>query len=219
MRGGADDQARVVAALPRLKIFPLPGAVLLPRARVPLHVFEPRYRKMTRDCADSDNVLALACVAGSGPRVLPVVGAGILDRVEPLPDGRFNISLRGVLRARIVEEPPSGEPYRIVRAQPLLDEGDDEPAAQRAAEGLRRLLLALCAARPGPTFAALARNAARAATPGELADVAAAALIEAAPERQAVLEAVGVGARLELAMQAAATSLAKATPRDQRPLN
>src|SRR5258708_20036322 len=45
-----DELERVLAALPHLPIFPLPGAVLLPHGAMPLHIFEPRYRQMTRDC-------------------------------------------------------------------------------------------------------------------------------------------------------------------------
>src|SRR3954467_7065697 len=96
-----DDQARVRSALPRLPIFPLPGAVLLPHALVPLHIFEPRYRKMTRDCDEGLRVMAMANIpddeaAGEKPpRVLPIVGAGVLAKVDKLPDGRFNIVLRG----------------------------------------------------------------------------------------------------------------------------
>src|SRR5438132_7528499 len=108
-----DDSERLRRALPHLPIFPLPGAVLLPHSLVPLHIFEPRYRKMTRDCEEGLRVLALANVpddaaaAERPPRVLPVIGVGILARVERLDDGRFNVVLRGALRARIAEELPS----------------------------------------------------------------------------------------------------------------
>src|ERR1700693_3057002 len=100
-----DDAERIRRALPTLPIFPLPGAVLLPHALVPLHIFEPRYRKMTKDCEGGLRVLALANIpddhaAGERPpRVAPVIGVGLLAKVEPLPDGRFNILLRGVRRA------------------------------------------------------------------------------------------------------------------------
>src|SRR5918911_5271031 len=121
-----DDAERVQRALRALPIFPLPGAVLLPHALVPLHIFEPRYRKMTRDCDQGLRALALANIPDdraareNPPRVLPVVGVGALARVESLPDGRFNIVLRGVQRATIEQELPTGEPYRLVRATPLL---------------------------------------------------------------------------------------------------
>jgi uncharacterized protein len=220
-----DDVERVNAALSRLPIFPLPGAVLLPHGVVPLHIFEPRYRAMTHDCLPRNgghNALALAQVAPASlragenpPRVLPIIGVGTLARIEELPDGRFNLVLKGVLRARIVEELRSGKPYRVVRAIALLDDPAEErdPRVIEAAESLRRLLLALCAAQPGPAAQALAQMSARTQEPGRLADLLAASLIESPSDRQAVLEALRVKARLTLVNQAVAALLAQAAPR------
>jgi Lon protease-like protein len=210
-----DDAERVEKELHRLAIFPLPGAVLLPYALIPLHIFEPRYRKMIRDCASGSGVLALANLAepesvrsgGGRPRVLPVVGAGVLARVEPLPDGRSNIVLRGVLRARIVEELDEGEPYRLVRAEALRDVVSAADAAR--AESLRRLALALCASRPGATWAAVAQMAARARDAGQLADAIAAAVIESPAERQGLLEQTSVSHRLARVEAAVAAALAE----------
>src|SRR4051812_25493971 len=115
-----DDAARLDRALQSLPIFPLPGAVLLPHALVPLHIFEPRYRKMTSDCEAGLKLLALANVSDERqlrrerPEVSRVVGVGMLVRVERLEDGRFNVVLRGVARARIRHELQSSEPYRLV---------------------------------------------------------------------------------------------------------
>jgi Lon protease-like protein len=206
----------VERALQRLPIFPLPGAVLLPHSVVPLHVFEPRYRKMTLDCDAGSKVLALGNIpdeeaAGKKPpRVLPIIGVGQLARVEPLPDGRFNIMVRGAVRARILEELPTSEPYRLVRAQIIAaDPGEsDSPQARKGAEALRRLIFALCAARPGPETAALAQLAAGATDPGDLADVVAGALLQAPRDRQLALEALHLEERLALATQAAASILA-----------
>jgi Lon protease-like protein len=207
-----EDTERIRRALPGLPIFPLPGAVLLPHALVPLHVFEPRYRKLTRDCAEGLRVMGLAHIpdelaaAQKPPRVLPIVGVGVLARVDPLPDGRFNIILRGVARARILEELPSDEPYRLVRAEPLSPHVSAQDADR--ADGLRRLVLALCAAQPGPEMETLAQLAGKAKDPGDLADVVAGILIDAPPERQAVLEAQGIARRLDLVTQAAVAALA-----------
>ena len=219
-----EDEERVERELARLPIFPLPGAVLLPFTLVPLHVFEPRYRKMIRDCERGAGVLALANIppdalsAGEhAPRVLPVLGAGLLARVEPLPDGRSNIVVRGALRARIVEELPSGEPYRVVRAERLPDRACDEDRERTAAESLRRLVLAFCAARPGADANALAQMAARAERPGELADVVAGAVVDSAVERQALLEQLSVGLRLAHLEAAVASALARsASPSSAR---
>ncbi len=214
-----DDSERVRRALPHLPIFPLPGAVLLPHALVPLHIFEPRYRKMTRDCEEGLRVLALANIAdeaASGPPpVLLIIGAGVLARVERLPDGRFNIVLRGVQRVRIEEELPSGEPYRLVRAQALVPRA--APRAATMADALKRLVLALSAARPGPEMQALLQLAARAQDPGDLADIVAGALLASPRERQAVLEAVDFADRLELATQAAAAALARTASSAEAP--
>ena len=208
-----DDAERVQRALKRLPIFPLPGAVLLPHALVPLHVFEPRYRKMTEDSNRGLRVLALANIpddarmTDQGPEVLPVIGVGVLARVEPLPDGRFNIVLRGTARARIVREHDSDEPYRLVEAEPL-------PAAERAGDVaqagvLRQMILALSRSRQSREMSALAQVVARASEPGDVADVVAGALIAEPRERQAVLEARVVAERLALATQAAAQALAE----------
>ena len=212
---GVDDTERVRRALSHLPIFPLPGAVLLPHALVPLHVFEPRYRKMTRDCEEGLRAMALANIpdddaAGEKPpRVLPVAGVGVLARVERLPDGRFNIVLRGAGRVRLVEELRSGEPYRLVRAESLEPSLPPSPRVAQAADSLKRLVLALSAAQRTPELQALVQLAARARDPGDLADVVAGALLSAPAERQIALETVEILPRLELVTQAAAAALAQ----------
>jgi len=214
-----DDAQRVERQLHRLPIFPLPGAVLLPFALIPLHVFEPRYRKMVRDCQAGTGVLALANVPAEAlherrepPRVLPVIGAGILARVDPLPDGRSNIVLRGVLRARIVEELPAEEPYRLVHAEPLAGPEADAAGLQRSAEELRRLVLALCAHRPGAAATALAQMAGSKALPGELADAVGAMVIESPHDRQQLLETSSPEQRLRRVAQHVAATLARTQP-------
>jgi len=216
-----DDAERVRRALSRLPIFPLPGAVLLPHALVPLHIFEPRYRKMTRDCAQGQKALALANIpdataaAENPPRVVPVIGVGVLARLDSLPDGRFNIVLRGVLRAHIEAELPTAEPYRMVRATALVS--SSSPSAPGRADDLKRLVLALSKALRNDETQALAQLAARAADPGDLADIVGGALLANPRERQAVLEAIDVDERLELVAQAAAAALARTTAGAQAP--
>jgi Lon protease-like protein len=214
-----DDAQRVEGQLHRLPIFPLPGAVLLPFALIPLHVFEPRYRKMIRDCQAGAGVLALANIPAEAvterlqpPGVLPVIGAGILARVDPLPDGRSNVVLRGVLRARIVEELPAQEPYRLVRAERLADPEADAAGLERSAQQLRQLVLALCARRPGAAGTALAQMAASKALPGELADAVGAMVIESPHDRQELLETSSAEERLRRVAQHVAATLARTRP-------
>jgi Lon protease-like protein len=214
-----DDAQRVERQLHRLPIFPLPGAVLLPFALIPLHVFEPRYRKMVRDCQAATGVLALANVPAEAlrerrqpPAVLPVIGAGILARVDPLPDGRSNIVLRGVLRARIVEELPAEEPYRLVRAERVAELEEDAAGLERSAQQLRQMVLALCARRPGAAATALAQMAASKSLPGELADAVGALVIESSHDRQQLLEIASAEERLRRVAQQVAATLAQTQP-------
>jgi Lon protease-like protein len=218
-----DDVERVRRALPHLPIFPLPGAVLLPHSLVPLHIFEPRYRKMTHDCGEGLRVLALANIpdeiaaAEEPPRVLTVVGVGVLARVEKLPDGRFNIVLRGAARARIVEELASGEPYRLVRAELMERRISSGRREVELADALKNLVLALSAAQRNAETQALAQLSARAEDPADLADVVAGVLLSSPTERQAVLEALEPAQRLEIVLRAAASALAQNAPRASAP--
>lgn len=206
---------RVRAELSQLPIFPLPGMALLPGGQIPLHVFEPRYRRLVRDCSRGAGVIGLASIPDGEegvsdptrkPRILPVLGAGILVRVERFPDGRSNIVVRGVLRARVEREHESTEPYRLVEAVALSDETSDADSAR--ADSLRRLVFALCTAQRIPASAALAQLARRAAVPGELADAVAGAVIEDPFERQTILETLSVSRRLLRVERAVSAALA-----------
>jgi Lon protease-like protein len=120
-----------------IPIFPLDGVVLLPQQVMPLHIFEERYRQMVRESLDSVGQIAMAVVKPGHtleyhgrPPLLPAVCVGQIEQHESLPDGRYNILLRGVCRAEIIEEEaPDGERlYRQAMLQPVgLDgEPDDE---------------------------------------------------------------------------------------------
>jgi len=146
------------------------------------------------------------------PRVLPVIGAGILARVDPLPDGRSNIVLRGVRRARIVEELSTQEPYRLVRAEALAEPFADAAFLARSAEQLRQMVLAVCARHPGAAATALAQMAGSTAAPGDLADAVGAMILESPEERQHLLETASAEDRLRRVTQHLAATLAQAQP-------
>jgi Lon protease-like protein len=147
--------------------------------------------------------------------VLPVIGVGVLVRVDRLPEGRLNVVLRGVQRARIEQELATGEPYRLVSATPLVSR--PTPGALQRANDLKRLVLALSAALRNKEIQALAQLAARAGDPGDLADIVAGVLLPDAGDRQAVLEAVEMEQRLDLAIQAAAGALARTASNVEAP--
>ena len=108
-----------------IALFPLANCVLLPHATIPLHIFEPRYRAMTTDVLDSTGLIAMASFAGddwrtnyeASPPLREHVCIGYIVRHEPLPDGRFNILLQGVCRARIAQE-TAHSPYRTALLEP-----------------------------------------------------------------------------------------------------
>ncbi len=122
----------------RVPIFPLAGALLLPRAQLPLHIFEPRYRAMVRDALASDGVIAMVQPKDEAepPRLFEIGCLGQIVGSEQLDDGRFNIVLEGITRFKIVSEAEVATPYRQVDADPagFADELDPEALAsiQRA---------------------------------------------------------------------------------------
>ncbi|HEX8644406.1 MAG TPA: LON peptidase substrate-binding domain-containing protein [Allosphingosinicella sp.] len=125
-------------ALLRVPIFPLAGALLLPRTQLPLHIFEPRYRAMVRDALASDSLIAMIQPRDDlDPRGLFEVGCiGRISASDELDDGRFNIVLEGLGRFRIAREAEVETPYRQVDAdrEGFDDAAEPEPLgiAQRA---------------------------------------------------------------------------------------
>lgn len=95
-----------------IPIFPLPGALLLPRARLPLHLFEPRYLAMLDDVLKSDTRL-IGMVQPNGENRLHTIGcAGRVTAMSETEDGRYMITLAGVSRFRVREEVEGFTPYR-----------------------------------------------------------------------------------------------------------
>jgi Lon protease-like protein len=124
-------------ALLRLPVFPLAGALLFPRAQLPLHIFEPRYRAMVRDALASDRLIAMIQPKDSDepPALFEVGCIGRIGACDELDDGRFNIVLEGLSRFRIAREAEVDTPYRQVDAdRGGFDEEDDTALgiAQRA---------------------------------------------------------------------------------------
>ena len=102
-----------------LPIFPLTGVLLLPRGRLPLNIFEPRYLAMTRDALAGERLIGMVqpsdpAASGSNPPVYPTGCAGRITSFSETDDGRFLITLTGTSRFRIREELPMLEGYRRV---------------------------------------------------------------------------------------------------------
>lgn len=107
-----------VANLPgTIPIFPLPGALLLPRSRLPLHVFEPRYLQMLDDALKTPERLVGMVqpneVAGRGGTGLYTIGcAGRITQFSETEDNRYMITLSGISRFRVLREVDGFTPYR-----------------------------------------------------------------------------------------------------------
>ncbi|WP_299672123.1 LON peptidase substrate-binding domain-containing protein [uncultured Roseobacter sp.] len=100
-----------------IAIFPLPGALLLPRARLPLHIFEPRYLQMLEDALKTPTRLIGMIqpneVPGRGGNGLHSIGcAGRIMQFSETEDGRYLITLGGTSRFRVVQEVQGFTPYR-----------------------------------------------------------------------------------------------------------
>lgn len=132
------------ADLPKtIPIFPLPGALLLPRAKLPLHIFEPRYLAMLNDAIATPHRLIGMVQPMEGPKTaekrLHAIGcAGRVSAFSETEDGRYMITLSGVSRFRVEAEVDGFQPYRRCDvnwagfeadlAEEEVDPGFDHPA-------------------------------------------------------------------------------------------
>jgi Lon protease-like protein len=196
----SDAFEKVKAAASRLKIFPLPSVVLLPGLALPLHVYEQRYRDMVRDALATDGVFAMAHVLpGQEPRLAEtpelesMLGVGVIGLNEQDGDGRYNLVLIGVARARIVREHPQTHSYREVEAEILID-GEISEAEEAS---LRAAVFELIAKVPRALGERLAKVTSR-VKGGLLADIVAGSVLTDVPDKFEVLNEVDVHQRVRV---------------------
>lgn len=123
-----------------LPLFPLPNLVFFPGTRLPLHVFEPRYRQMVTDALATEEKRFGVVLLRPGwennyfdaPAIHECGTVGMIEQAVPLDDGRMNILIRGDVRFRVLDE-VSSVPYRTARviADPEKHRTADEAYAQR----------------------------------------------------------------------------------------
>jgi Lon protease-like protein len=109
---------------PRIPVFPLRGAILLPRATLPLNVFEPRYLAMLDDVMSGSRIIGIIQPSGADDGIespedksvgLKRVGcAGRVTSYQELDDGRLVITLTGIVRYEILDEALTDKPYRVM---------------------------------------------------------------------------------------------------------
>ncbi len=190
-----------------LKVFPLPGVVVLPGTPTPFHIFEARYRAMIADALAGDRALAVATLASEEGAtqdrapIHPIAGAGFIESAQELASGRYDIQVRSVARVRLVSELENGKPYREFRAEVLEDVyPPGGPAALvRQRTALEGCVIQLAEVLPPESGAPrLAELAARTASPSALADLVAAAVVSEPVLHLAVIEELDVARRLDL---------------------
>jgi len=135
-----------------IPIFPLPNVVLFPAALLPLHIFEPRYRAMVTDALDGERLIGMVMLRPGwegdyegAPHVYSVGCTGFITHAERLPDGRYNIILRGVEKFRVLEERrhrEGAERYRVALIESVQESAVDRaaPALHEARVRLERLI-------------------------------------------------------------------------------
>jgi Lon protease-like protein len=194
---------RLATALTRMPLFPLPNVVLFPQASLRLHIFEDRYRALTRDILAGERFLAMGLIVESAspaderPAVEPIAGVGEVVMAHELPDGRFNLVVRGHARVRIDQELASDQPYRLVAATVVPDLPTVDRNELRDAEQSRRVMIGQLADAIPEGGEPLRQIVAGLETPAALANVAAAELIADLGIRQQLLETRDIARRLE----------------------
>jgi Lon protease-like protein len=134
---------------PEIAVFPLSGALLLPRGRLPLNVFEPRYLAMTLDSLASGRMFGMiqprpgATAGEAGPGLFRTGCLGRLSSFAETEDGRILITLTGVCRFNVAEELPTRRGYRRVRADYAPFRGDLDLSERPSALDREALLAAL----------------------------------------------------------------------------
>jgi hypothetical protein len=130
-----------------IPVFPLNGALLLPRGALPLNIFEPRYLNMVDDAMAGERIVGMVQTRPGGERTRPLlqrVGcAGRITSYAETSDGRYLITLTGVARFRVGEELPVQTPYRQVKADFEPFEADLQSPSEDWSFDRERLLAAL----------------------------------------------------------------------------
>jgi hypothetical protein len=181
-----------------IPVFPLPDVVLFPGVFLPLHIFETRYREMVKDCLAGDRLIGVTLLrpgwdhdADGQPAIYLVGCVGLISHIEELPDGRYNLVLRGVEKFRVVKEEEPLRAYRRASVDYFEEQMTvaDHESVRRQRHQLERLLTTVSDA-PDQPF------------PSNLSDEevinALAQYLDLEPiERQALLEQDGVAKRCD----------------------
>ena len=182
-----------------IPVFPLAGAIVLPRGQLPLNIFEPRYLNMIDDAMAGDRILGMIQPSG-GPEALPALSpvgcAGRITSFAETSDGRYLITLTGVARFRVLAELPAQTPYRQTRVD-FAPYGLDLKTPGEEDDFDRDDLLAALQGYLNPRGLDIDWDAAREAPPEALVNSLSMALPFEPAEKQALVEALTLTDRFD----------------------
>ena len=208
---------RDISELPAtIPVFPLSGALLLPRGRLPLNIFEPRYLAMVRDALGAERLIGMiqpadATGRAAAPRLWRTGCVGKITSFSETDDGRFMITLTGLVRFDVAEELATLTPYRRIQADYTPYVGDLAPAAD--AERVDREALVAALKRYFERHGMSADWKAIEVAPTEpLVNTLAMICPFGAPEKQALLEALTLEERTRIMIALIEMDLAQASP-------
>jgi hypothetical protein len=181
-----------------VRLFPLSGTILLPRAVMPLNIFEPRYLAMVKDAMASDQMIAMIQPRAEGepPPLFEVGATGKITQYSETGDGRFLIALTGQARFRLLEELPATTPYRQARVDYAPYAADWSPADPLGAAARADLESTLKAYLEAQGLSA-DWEAVKSADDESLVNTLSVVCPFAGAERQALLEATSLPARAD----------------------
>lgn len=181
------------------RLFPLTGAILLPRSVLPLNIFEPRYLAMVRDAMASDQLIAMAQPRADRdpPPLYEVAGLGRITRFSETGDGRLLIAVTGLTRIRLVDELAVTTPYRQFAFDAATFSPDWSPADSLSATTRASLEAVLRTYLEAQGLSA-DWEAVKSADDESLVNTLATVCPFDPPERQALLEAPGLSARADI---------------------
>jgi Lon protease-like protein len=189
-----------------VRLFPLPNLVLFPGVIQPLHIFEMRYRQMMEDALAGDELLAIALMKPGWesdyedrPPIYSTVCVGRIMTHSRLEDGRFNLLLQGLKRAKIVREISTERMYRMAEVSVCDDAAESECERHMLlAQKIRRQFSRLCqrdTSLDADSIQCLLRDNVRLEL---LADLIAFSLDANPLVKQTILEVEDLGTRLEI---------------------
>jgi uncharacterized protein len=210
------DRYRMPADLPEvLKVFPLPGALLLPRSELPLNIFEPRYVAMVNDALAGDRLIGMiqpehenSDLSGNPP-LFKIGCAGRITSYAETPDDRILINLTGISRFAVEEEIRIETSYRQVKASfdPFAD--DLLPGHREDEVDRRELLKAFRAYLDAHDLSTDWKEVERASTEALVNTLSVLAPYESR-DKQALLEAASLKARADILVALTEINLARA---------